>query len=196
LKWPYGYSGLVFLISYALSAVSSKRSQPMRGTRACLLVLGLLLGSAGTAARGQPVGWWGLQGKVIGGVGLVAEGPIASGLQGTVGAGWLLLLVDGFAGVTTHTRTPLDFYGRVHLTWAAEINLPGGGSSSEDENLLLGLEPGVRLQFGRLLLEGGLLLFFDTETVRGGRTGVPRNRLRTIVAPNVGLLVRLGRIRD
>lgn len=175
----------------------------MRGTRACLLVLGLLLGSAGTAARGQPVGWWGLQGKVIGGVGLVAEGPIASGLQATVGAGWLLLLVDGFAGVTTHTRTPLDFYGRVHLTWAAEINPLDGGSSSEDENPHLGLEPGVRFRLGRVMLEGGLWLIFEPETVteadfvEGQRPELRRRRrLHTVVAPNVGLLVRLGRIRD
>lgn len=167
----------------------------------CLFLLGLLLGSASAAVRGQPVGWWGLQGKVIGGVGLVAEVPITSGWQGTVGVGWLLLLVDGFAGVTTHTRTPLDFYGRVHLSWAAEINPLGGVSSSEDENPHLGLEPGIRLRLGRVMLEGGLWLIFEPETVtevegvEGQRPELRRRRrLQTEVAPNVGLLVRLGRI--
>jgi hypothetical protein len=49
-----------------------------------------------------------LQGKVIGGLGVVAEGKVGGGVLGSIGAGSLLLVWDGFAGLVTGDG-PADF---------------------------------------------------------------------------------------
>ncbi|GBD33659.1 hypothetical protein HRbin33_02655 [bacterium HR33] len=169
--------------------------------RRCLaLLLWLVLGGF-TAARAsqQPEGRLWLQGKVIGGLGLVAEGELGSGITGSVGAGWFVLLVDGFAGVGW-IKGPVGFFGRVHVLLGPELDLFGTGGGGGLVTVA-GLEPGVRLRLlGRwLALEAGAIAIPEWEEVfewlPDRNAAVSRGRrLRFEMAPNVGLLVRLGRI--
>ncbi len=160
-----------------------------------LLVLGLLVGKTAWVSYGQDAPRWGGQGKIIGGIGVMAEAELSPGVYGTLGGGYLLLLIDGFAGVVTHTKGPVDVFGRMHLVWAAD---PLGGGSA----IVWGLEPGVRLWLpGRwLVIEGGAIAFPRWEErvvvdIGEGRGGFTRQRtFRLDWLPNIGLVVWLGRL--
>jgi hypothetical protein len=155
-----------------------------------VLLAGCLVKPSGAWALQQQGVLW-LQGKVIGGLGLVAEGSLGRGLVASVGGGWLLLIADGFAGVVAGSG-PVKLLARAHLLRVSEIELFGAKSGGKT---LFGLEPGVRLNLlGRsLVLEAGVIAAPEEEEVPSRDGGVER-RLRWSAAPNVGLLVRLGAI--
>lgn len=160
--------------------------------RAFTVALGLLLAGSVCTGYGQPAAWWGVQAKAVGGVGVMAEGPLGGGLHGTLGAGWLLLIADGFAGVTVRTDGPVDLLGRLHLVYMAGL---WGGAAT----VAFGLEPGVRvwLPGRRWAIEGGMIgVPRWKERLSGGpgRDEFTRRRvLQWDLLPNVGLVVRLGR---
>ncbi|MDQ7041560.1 MAG: hypothetical protein Q9M35_11540 [Rhodothermus sp.] len=164
----------------------------MPGKRTLLVVLGLLVGKTAWVSYGQEAPWWGGQGKIIGGLGVVAEAELSPGVHGTLGAGYLLLVIDGFAGIVTHTGSPLDVFGRMHLLGMANPLL--GGSV-----IVWGLEPGVRLWLpGRwLAIEGGGIAAprWEERVAGIGERGFSRRRvLRVDWLPNIGLVIRLGRL--
>jgi hypothetical protein len=82
-----------------------------------LLAACLVKPSGAWALQQQGVLW--LQGKVIGGLGLVAEGNLGRGLAASVGGGTLLLIADGFAGVVAGSG-PLKLLARAHLLRVAQ----------------------------------------------------------------------------
>ncbi|AEN74438.1 hypothetical protein [Rhodothermus marinus] len=163
--------------------------------RALAVALGLLLAGSVCTGYGQPAAWWGVQAKAVGGVGVMAEGPLGDGLRGTLGAGWLLLIVDGFAGATARPDEPVNLLGRLHLMYMASF-------WDGEATVAFGLEPGVRvwLPGRRWAIEGGLIgVPRWKERLSGGpgRDGLSRRRvLQWDLLPNVGLVMRLGRIRD
>jgi len=163
--------------------------------RAFAVVLGLLLAGSICAGYGQPAPWWGVQAKFVGGVGVMAEGPLGGGLHGTIGAGWLLLLVDGFAGMTALPDEPVNLLGRLHLIYMASF-------FGSEPRLEFGLEPGVRvwLVSRRLAIESGVIGVPRWEERLSGGPGrdelTRRRLLQWDLLPNVGLVMRLGRIQD
>ena len=147
----------------------------------------LLLIANAASASASPLNA-GIQAKLIGGIGPVAEVALSDRVYVHGAVGTLLLLVDIAVGPGVRMTPKMDLFLRYHRMRTAMI-LSDGDAETVDL-----LEIGWRWRLGRKLwVDAGIMLGRDAHWVRTGRLQIPEKQIRWHAVPNIGLVWMLIR---